>query len=103
MRSDLSAFSKAGEMSCGACGSGDKAISPKLQLDICSGEAMQSDGVAVRIPAPRERQLGLRNPRKLQDPKLPSEKEVEDHNLSVHMPCRSWCTFCLMGRGNAPT
>ena len=62
---------------------------------------MQSDGVAVQIPAPREREFGLRNPRKLQGPKLPSKKEVEDHNLSGHMPYRNWCTFCVMGRGIA--
>ena len=62
---------------------------------------MQSDGVAVQIPVPREREFGLRNPRKLQDPKLPSKKEVEDHNFAGHMPYRNWCTFCVMGRGKA--
>ena len=85
-------------MSCGLCGSGvSKAIRPE-ERDICSGEVLQSAGVAVQIPVPREREFGLRNPRKLQDPKLPSKKEVEDHNLVGHMPYRNWCTFCVMGR-----
>ena len=73
-------------MSCGLCGSNNEAIRPKVKLDIWSGEAMQSDGVAVQIPVPWESEFGLRNPRKNQDPKLPSEKEVEDHNLARHMP-----------------
>ena len=50
---------------------------------------------------PREREFGLRNPRKLHGPKLPSKKEVEDQNLSGHMPYRSWCSFCVMGRVKA--
>ena len=55
----------------------------------------------MRIPVPREKEFGLRSPRKLQDPKLPSKKEVEDHNILGHMPYRSWCTLCVMGRGKA--
>ena len=62
---------------------------------------MQSDGVAVQIPVPREWEFGLRNPRTLQDTKLPSKNDVEDHNLAEHMPYRNWCTFCVMGRGKA--
>ena len=89
-------------MSCGLCGPGEAIRPERKDLDICNGEVVEtSDGVDVRIPVPREREFGLRNPRKLQDPKLPSKKEVEDHNLSGHMPYRSWCTFCVMGRGKA--
>ena len=89
-------------MSCGLCGPGKVTIRPEEDLDICNGEVVEtSDGVDVRIPVPREREFGLRNPPKLQDPKLPSKKEVEGHILSGHMPYRSWCTFCVMGRGKA--
>ena len=74
----------------------------RISVDICNGEEVKtSDGVDVKIPVPRETEFGLRNPRKLQDPKLPSKKEVEDHNLAGHMPYRSWCTFCVMGKGKA--
>ena len=89
-------------MNCGECGRGEGAISPTMKLDICNREAVQSsDGVHVQIPVPREKEFGLRNPRQLQDPKLPSKKGVEDHNLSGHMQYRSWCTFCVMGRGES--
>ena len=67
-------------MNCGVCGGSEEAISPITKYDICNGEAVQSSGGAnVQIPVPREREFGLRNPRKLQDPRLPSRKEVEDH------------------------
>ena len=70
-----------------------------MNVEIGGEKAKQSDGVDVPIPVPREREFGLRNPRKLQDPRLPSKREVEDHFLSAHMPYRSWCTFCVMGKG----
>ena len=85
-------------MSCEQCGPKEAIRPERNNLDVCNWEVVEtSDGVDVRIPAPREKELGLRNPRKLQDPKLPSKKEVEEHNLSGHMPYRSWCTFCVMG------
>ena len=31
-------------------------------------------------------------------PKEPSKREREEHNIS-HMPYRSWCSFCVRGRG----
>ena len=31
-------------------------------------------------------------------PKLPSPADVEEHRLT-HNPYRSWCKFCVMGRG----
>ena len=33
----------------------------------------------------------------LPDPKLPSAKEVEEHNID-HYPYRSWCRFGVEGR-----
>ncbi len=33
------------------------------------------------------------------DPKLPSAEEVAAHRQMGHIPYRSWCKFCLMGRG----
>ena len=89
-------------MSCGVCGPSNVTIRPEENLEICNEEVVEtSDCVDVRIPVPREREFGLRNLRKLQDPKLPSKKEVEDHNLSGHMPYRSWCTYFVLDRGKA--
>ena len=55
----------------------------------------------VKVPVPREREYGMRNPRKLPDPRLPSKREVDDHHLAAHLPYRNWCTFCVMGKGKA--
>jgi hypothetical protein len=33
------------------------------------------------------------------DPGQPTEKEVEEHRTEGHQPFRSWCKFCVMGRG----
>ena len=50
-------------MSCGLCGPGTVTIRPEESLDTCNEEAVEtSDGVDVRIPVPREREFGLRNP-----------------------------------------
>ena len=35
------------------------------------------------------------NVRKLNDQKLPSEREVEEHYLRGHCPFRSWCSCCV--------
>ena len=45
-------------MNCGLCGPSDVTIRPKENLEICNGEVVEtSDGVDVRMPAPRERDL----------------------------------------------
>ena len=33
------------------------------------------------------------------DPKLPSEKEVQDHWLEGHVRYRNWCDVCVKARG----
>ena len=37
--------------------------------------------------------------RKLVDPKMPTEKEWEDHWLMGHWPYRNWCPVCIAARG----
>ena len=49
---------------------------------------------------PEEEQFGTRNPRKLLDPKLPSQREVEEHCLT-HLPYRNWCSHCVQGKGKS--
>ena len=60
-------------------------------------------GEVVEIPTDAEddedQDHGQRRVRKLHDPQLPSEKEVQEHYLSGHMPYRSWCHHCVRGRG----
>ena len=37
--------------------------------------------------------------RRLVDPKLPSEKEVEEHYVRGHFPYRNWCHICVRAKG----
>jgi len=41
---------------------------------------------------------GRRQAAKMNDPKVPSQAEVEAHNLT-HLQFRSWCKHCVRGRG----
>ena len=52
----------------------------------------------VEVQVPREEEFGVRNPRKLPDPKLPSKEEVERHYLT-RLPFRNWCQYCVQGKG----
>ena len=53
----------------------------------------------VEAPVPRQQELGIRNPRRLPGPKMPSREEVEQHYLT-HLPFRNWCQYCIQGKGN---
>ena len=43
---------------------------------------------------------GVRHPKKVQNPKMPSRAEVDLHELT-HLPYRSWCKHCVRGRGES--
>ena len=76
-------------MRCAPCGPTDAdAIRPLWDLEVPE-EVMEAD---------REQEYGIRNPRKLLDPKMPSQKEVDEHCLT-HLPYRNWCDFCVQGKG----
>ena len=36
--------------------------------------------------------------KKMIDPRLPSQKDVEEHNLT-HLPYRNWCPICVKSKG----
>ena len=61
-----------------------------------------TDGAEVgpkeEIESAVDQEYGIRNPRKLLDPKLPSQKEVEEHCLT-YLPYRNWCAHCVAGKG----
>ena len=48
-------------------------------------------------PGRKETEEGRRL-RSIGDPRLPSQKEVEEHNLT-HLPYRNLCPHCVRGRG----
>ena len=52
------------------------------------------------MESPEEEQFGIRNSRRVLDPKLPSQKEIDEHCLT-HLPYRSWCKHCVFGKGRA--
>ena len=37
-----------------------------------------------------------RKPNVIKEPKRPSQKEIDEHNVN-HIPFRSWCKCCVMG------
>ena len=46
-----------------------------------------------------EQEAGKRRVKKLHDPLMPTEREVQEHYLAGHLPYRSWCHHCVRGRG----
>jgi len=72
-----------------------------------TGEAEGEDNVGEDAPepgsdlgeeAPEQDPGDMRHMKKMMDPCLPTKAEVEDHRLT-HLPFRSWCPFCVKGRG----
>ena len=45
-----------------------------------------------------QEEFGSRRVVRKHDPRQPSEQEMEEHEMT-HLPFRSWCRHCIMGRG----
>ena len=43
-------------------------------------------------------EAGKRNVLKMMNPRRPSQDEVDEHEIT-HIPFRSWCRHCVLGRG----
>ena len=69
-----------------------------LPAVVGKGETLRPLG-NVEVQVQGEEEFGVRNPRKLPDPKLPSKEEVERRYLT-HLPFRNWCQYCVQGKGN---
>ena len=52
--------------------------------EACERVALEPEGAVVK---------------RMVDPKLPSEKEVQDHWLEGHVRYRNWCDVCIKARG----
>ena len=59
------------------------------------GRDLEVDGDSMYV---EEGELGKRSVLKMMDPKKPSQAEINEHELT-HLPFRSWCKHCIMGRG----
>ena len=44
---------------------------------------------------------GCRRPKQLKETAEPTEKEVNEHNLT-HLPFRTWCAHCIRGKAKNP-
>ena len=68
----------------------------------CFDHVVRPKSVAVgEVEGPEldeDEEAGDRKVQRMQDPRTPSETEVEEHNLA-HLPYRSWCRHCVKGRG----
>jgi hypothetical protein len=49
---------------------------------------IETKPIEEELEHPEEEQSGVRNPRKMLDPKLPSQREIEEHCLT-HLPYRN--------------
>ena len=72
-----------------------EAVRPEHECGVCGvfdeqdpGDKMEEDGGCQEA----------RKVKKMMDPKLPTQDEIEEHNLT-HLPFRNWCRHCIKGRG----
>jgi hypothetical protein len=59
------------------------------------------DGEQVEVKS-EDGEPGIRKARKMHDPNLPSEQEVNEHYTKGHFPYRSCHHHCVRGRGREP-
>ena len=65
--------------------------------EIGNWERSENDGIVEVAP---EEDRGVRKPLKVADPKLPTQTEIDEHNLT-HLPFRNWCKHCIRGKGRS--
>ena len=68
----------------------------RLRFEDCMPVEAEDGEVIEEIPE----EFGTRALKKMQDPKVPKQEEIDEHN-KVHLPYRSWCRHCVRGRGRA--
>ena len=61
-----------------------------------SGEMPRRENEEDEKPEEEELEEGS-VPRRLRDPRKPSQAEVDEHNIK-HFPFREWCRHCLDGK-----
>ena len=61
-----------------------------------SDEEPEVEGVpGERLRLPKENEFV----RKLRDPRLPTQEEVDEHYVRGHIPYRDWCPICVQAKG----
>ena len=83
-------------------GSRDLSSVRPSKINEIEGDA-DDEGVEEEPTGDKSERIGLgdeeRFVRKLLDPLLPSEEEVEMHLVRGHVPFRNWCETCVRARG----
>ena len=74
-------------------------VRPKCEIFACGDVELGSGeiDVDVEIGDPSEDE-GRCVPRKVAEPRMPTQVEIEEHNIT-HLPYRFWCIHCVRGRG----
>ena len=65
---------------------------------VLEGEAMVGADHEKAEDGETGEQVEVRRAKASVAPKLPSQKDVELHNVGGHLTYRSWCPFCVAGR-----
>ena len=85
---------------------GPSSVRPNLERNASLGAVGEEDSegelegefageACERIGLPGEEE----HLKRIKDPKLPSQSEVEAHYLMAHLPFRSWCPVCVQSKG----
>ena len=61
-------------------------------------EGGEDEGAGGREESDEWEEFGNRKVVRKHDPRQPSQQEKEEHEMT-HLPFRSWCRHCIMGRG----
>ena len=73
-----------------------QAVRPKCEIFACGDVELGSGDIDVDVEPSEDE--GRRVPRKVAEPRMPTQVEIEEHNIT-HLPYRSWCIHCVRGRG----
>ena len=68
---------------------------PVSPVEVEDGDA--GEGVYDEIECEEPVSAEARPPEVLRDPGAPTQREVEEHNIT-HLPFRSWCPYCVSGK-----
>ena len=80
--------SQSKDVTCEVCG---------LEDDEMSDEEEFRNGTEANRLRIKEESGGI--VKRLLDPRLPSQEEVKEHELSGHLPYRNWCPNCVKAKG----
>ena len=70
-----------------------------MQERVENGDDDAEEPLELEEPVEEDSESGRRAVKRMHNPRLPSEREVQEHFASGHLPYRSWCHHCVRGRG----